>query len=64
MGTSSIDITPVTDQATVGVGAVKALLAMFGGKGIEVALAVIAAGLVIFFIYWGFHKGKKALNGK
>jgi len=46
------------------VGTTTDMIAALGGKGVLITVAVLAAAVVIIFIYLGFRKGLKAMKGR
>jgi len=64
VSSAQVDLTQVYDATATGTVAATGLLSNFGLKGILIIVALIAAGVVIYFIKWGAHKGLKAMNGR
>jgi len=64
LASASVDLTTFNDALATGTDALTSMVGTFGTKGILILLAVIVAAVVIFFIKYGFHMGKKAMSGK
>jgi len=64
VSSAAVDLSDVYDATATGTDAATGLLSNFGLKGILIIVALIAAGVVIYFIKWGAHKGLKAMNGR
>jgi len=61
---AAVDLTTFNDALATGTDALVSMVGAFGLKGILVVVALIAAAIVIYFIKYGFHSGKKAMSGK
>jgi len=64
VSSAAVDLTEFDNALATGTEATRDMVSTFGLKGILIVIAVISAGVVIYFVKWGAHKGVKAMNGR
>lgn len=61
---AEIDLGAFNSAVASGTTATVSMAGTFGTYGILIAVALIAAGIVVYLVVHGARRGKKALNGK